>query len=237
MAILSKKIIKNRPPIAIQIVHSLVHKLGFPRQDVPGQSRTGCPVVPGQKNVLVPPSLCPRTKKNPCPAVPLSRDKSSIKNPRTNFSVPGRPGPKKIVSFYSFFPSVPWSSRDIPGWDRLSKSRPGPSLGKIAKPCPVPRPSLDFDWLSRPSRPVARFWACPVVPLSRDNKGSSVPLSQKVALSRPVGNPNINPLIKSLLATTVPSTGGLKWKSLLICDTFTLVSNRKPLLWKPFGVF
>ena len=30
---------------------------------------------------------------------------------------------------------------------------------------------------------------CPVVPLSRDNEGSSVLLSQKVALSRPVGNP------------------------------------------------
>ena len=40
-----------------------------------------------------------------------------------------------------------------------------------------------------PSRPLARFLACPVVPLSRDNEGTSVPLSQKVALSRPVGNP------------------------------------------------
>ena len=38
-----------------------------------------------------------------------------------------------------------------------------------------------------PSRPLARFLACPVVPLSRDNEGTSVPLSQKVAMSRPVG--------------------------------------------------
>ena len=27
------------------------------------------------------------------------------------------------------------------------------------------------------SRPLARFLACPIVPLSRDNKGASVPLS------------------------------------------------------------
>ena len=38
------------------------------------------------------------------------------------------------------------------------------------------------------ARPGARFWACPVVLLSRDNEGTSVPLSQKVALFCPVGN-------------------------------------------------
>ena len=31
-----------------------------------------------------------------------------------------------------------------------------------------------------------------LVPLSRDNEGTSVPLSRKVALSRPVGNPSLN---------------------------------------------
>ena len=41
-----------------------------------------------------------------------------------------------------------------------------------------------------PSRPVARFWACPVVPLSWYNEESFVPLSRKVVLSRPVGNPS-----------------------------------------------
>ena len=60
--------------------------------------------------------------------------------------------------------------------------------------CPASRPGF---WLSRPvpdfgcpgpSRPLARFLACPVVPLSRDNDGTSFPLSRKVALSRPVGN-------------------------------------------------
>ena len=40
------------------------------------------------------------------------------------------------------------------------------------------------------SRPLARFLACPVVPLSQGYEGTSVPLSQKVALSRPVGNPS-----------------------------------------------
>jgi hypothetical protein len=43
-----------------------------------------------------------------------------------------------------------------------------------------------------PSRPLARFLACPVVPLFWDNEGTSVPLSQKVALSRSVGNPSID---------------------------------------------
>merc|ERR1712051_317395 len=38
------------------------------------------------------------------------------------------------------------------------------------------------------SRPLVRFLACPVVPLSRDNDGTSVPLSRKVSLSHPVGN-------------------------------------------------
>ena len=43
-----------------------------------------------------------------------------------------------------------------------------------------------------PSRPVAKFWACPVVPLSRDKEEISVSLSRKVTLSRPVGNPTYN---------------------------------------------
>ena len=52
------------------------------------------------------------------------------------------------------------------------------------------RPVQDFD-CPDPSRPLARFLACPVVPLSRDNEGTSVPLSRKVALSRPVRNPSL----------------------------------------------
>ena len=36
-------------------------------------------------------SLCPGTKKFPCPGVPLSREKGRSKCPGTNPSVPGRP--------------------------------------------------------------------------------------------------------------------------------------------------
>ena len=50
-----------------------------------------------------------------------------------------------------------------------------------------------------PSRPLARFLACPIVPLSRDNEGTCVPVSRKVALSHPVGNPTtIHYVIKAI---------------------------------------
>ena len=47
---------------------------------------------PGQD---VPQSLCSRTKKVPCPAVPLSHDKS--KNPRTIFFCPGKSWDKTTI--------------------------------------------------------------------------------------------------------------------------------------------
>ena len=65
----------------------------------------------------------------------------------------------------------------------------------------VPSHILDFDRKTvivpsqiltgcpGPARAVTRFLARPVVPLSWDNEGTSVPVSQKVALSLPVGNP------------------------------------------------
>ena len=53
------------------------------------------------------------------------------------------------------------------------------------------RPILNFG----PSHPLVRFLACPVVPLSQVKEETSVPLSRKVALSRPVGNPNTKLLI------------------------------------------
>ena len=52
------------------------------------------------------------------------------------------------------------------------------------------RPVPDFG-CPGPSRPLARFLACPVVPLYRDDEGTFVPLSQKVALSCPLGNPTV----------------------------------------------
>jgi hypothetical protein len=48
---------------------------------------------------------------------------------------------------------------------------------------------------------VARFRACPVVPLSRENEETFVLLSRKVALSRPVGNPSVYQLVMEI---TVP---------------------------------
>ena len=57
----------------------------------------------------------------------------------------------------------------VPSQMMAVPARPVPNFG-----CPVS------------SRPLARFLACLVVPLSRENEGTSVPLSQKVALSRPV---------------------------------------------------
>ena len=61
-----------------------------------------------------------------------------------------------------------------------------PGLEHYIHPCPA-RPVPDFG-CPDPSRPLARFLACLIVPLSQDNDGTFVPLSQKVALSRPVGN-------------------------------------------------
>ena len=55
---------------------------------------------------------------------------------------------------------------------------------------------------------MVRFLACPVVPLSRDNEGTSVPLSRKVALSRPVGNANIYP-------TKLQSANFVPWLSVV----------------------
>ena len=41
-------------------------------------------------------------------------------------------------------------------------------------------------------QPLVRFWACPIVPLSRDNEWTSVPLFQKVALSCSIWNSSSN---------------------------------------------
>ena len=78
-----------------------------------------------------------------------------------------------------------------------------------------------------PSRPVARFLACPVVPLSRNNEGASGPLSQKVALSRPIGNPTTDCIIsfRSLLAFSNYYKGLMPSSSMLAqeADTQQLV--------------
>ena len=137
------------------------------------------------KEFFVPVSLFPGTRAGPnCPG--------------TNSSFLGRPGTKWIKNFQkndqisSFWTSA--LSRFVP--------RPVPDFC-----CPVPsRPEF---WLSRPipSHPLTRFLACPVVPLSRDNERTSVPLSRKVALSRPVGNPSSD-MISTHCETFKAADGG-----------------------------
>jgi hypothetical protein len=146
-----------------------------------GQSGTSR--CPRQNHFLVPPSLCPGTKKNSFLAVPLSRDKSKIKNPETNSSVLGRPGTKKSqnvskisqkiskkkflfknCNFLLFLPLCPVV---VPGYSGTGQAVNIPSRGKISKPCPVPCPGPDFDWLSRPAPSrgkILSLFRCPFVP-------------------------------------------------------------------------
>ena len=146
----------------------------------------------------VPLSLCPGTKNI---LVLLSRDKGRSKNPAPNSSVPGRPRTKWIKNF---------QKND----DQISCFRTSFSVLKCPFPvlkcpfllCPIfsriPSRILavpDFG-CPIPSRPLERFLFRPVFPLSRDNKGSSVPLSRKVALSRHVGNTSTD-LIKDFFCT------------------------------------
>ena len=76
-------------------------------------------------------------------------------------------GAKKLYFFLLVFPFYPMA---VPGYsgargDNLSKFSPGPSHGKMSKSVPV--------------YSVVGFWACPVVPLYRDNEEFSVPLSSR----------------------------------------------------------
>ena len=83
----------------------------------------------------------------------------------------------KFVIFLLFFSYVP---RLVP--QQAVKIQPIPSCipSQISTSCP----GL--------SHPVARFWPFPVVPLSQDNEGTSVPLSWKAALSHLFGNTSLN---------------------------------------------
>ena len=67
-----------------------------------------------------------------------------------------------------------------------------------------------------PARPVARFWACPVVPLSRYNEGTSATLSQKVPLSRHLGNPTSDRLTYPI--AMIHSCGLVIWNYLIISE-------------------
>ena len=127
-------------------------------------------------------------KKFPCPNAHLSGDKSSSKNSRTNSSVQWRPWTKPLsdwqknskkmknwqflfffencnfLTFFllcsTFFPFFLWIFLDRTGCQNPVPARPIAKCQNLILACSL-----------------AKFWACPVVPLSRDDKGTSVPLS------------------------------------------------------------
>ena len=93
------------------------------------------------------------------------------------------------------------------GRDFDSLSRPGTSRGtETKKKIWKIKKTLTANFgCPGPSRPLVRFLACPVVPLSRDKEETSVPLSRKVALSRPVHMYNRNlPSLDGLCSRSRP---------------------------------
>jgi hypothetical protein len=78
--------------------------------------------------------------------------------------------------------------RPIPDFDRKIVSVPSHIPYRILTDCPGP--SRPVPSRPVPSRPVP-WQDFNVVLLSRDNEGTYVPLSRKVALSRPVGNASL----------------------------------------------
>ena len=183
-------------------------------RDVPGQTGTGHPVVPLSRDnsiSLVPLSLCPGTRAgaNVPGQSPLSRDVPRDKIGRKNTKKRSKMVKKCIFLLIFLLSRIcpgSWYIIDSPhctwyiiAWYIINFWIPFASFlvsrSVILHLVIVPgRPGTGRDSMSKiPSRPVARFWACPVVPLSRDNEETSVPLSRKVPLSRPVGNPITDP--------------------------------------------
>ena len=76
---------------------------------------------------------------------------------------------------------------------------------------------------------MERFLACPIVPLSQDKEETSVPLSQKVALSCPVENPSCNYVSQSQTVNRPPVdvllTKGYYTEGLLFNFYGVLVTN------------
>ena len=140
-------------------------------------------------------SLCPGTRAgaNVPGQTPLSRDKITFpkEHKKQEKDVPKQENDQIScfrTSFSCFRTSFPVLEHPFPVLEHpfllcpvLSRV-PSRILAIPARPIP------NFG-CPGPSRPLARFLACPVVPLSRDN------LSRKVALSRPVGNANLNPML------------------------------------------
>ena len=120
-----------------------------------------CPFVLGQKSFLFPLSLCPRTRA----AAKILRQ-----TPLSRMIGKKKSQKKSNIVLLSL---CPWIFQDGTGCQN-------PVQARFVAKCQNPVPACS----------VARFWACPVVPLSRDNKGTSVLLSHGPRKSRPIGNPD-----------------------------------------------
>ena len=151
-------------------IQSKKFALGFPRD---GTSRD----KPGWG---VPLSLCPGTKKFPCLIVPLSRDKKFLPVPlslcpgtRAGANVPGQsplsrdvPGQNEFLKILKkgqiscFRTSFSVLEHPFAVWEHPCLLGPVLSRGPARFLAVPARPVPDFS-CPCPSRPVARFWACP----------------------------------------------------------------------------
>ena len=129
------------------------------------------------------------------------RDGTSRDKPGREVPLSFCPGTK--TNFLSRCPFAPGQGQEQMSWDK--NLCPGTNFKKMTRFPVLERhfPVLEHPFLlcsvpvfgyQGPSHPepLTRFLACPVVPLSRDNEGTSVPLSHKVAMSHPVWNPSFD---------------------------------------------
>ena len=76
-----------------------------------------------------------------------------------------------------------------------------------------------------PAHPMARFWTCPVVPLTWDDQGNSVPLSCGTRKSHPVGNASWKSYVVLPCAYLVSETR--KWNQMVLTLVFVDSSGAK----------
>ena len=144
------------------------------------------------------------------------------KKPGTIFSVLRRPGTKPLSDWQT-------NVKNCNLFTLFSLLSHGciPGIAETGCQNPVPARPVGKWQNSVLARSVARFWACPVVPLSRDNEGTYFPLSQKVALSRPVVQ--VCTLIWSQMLCWDHDAVNFTFPSSSIILTYIYVSARIPL--------
>ena len=148
------------------------------------------------------------TKIFSCLVVPLSRNKGRSK--------------KKIVLkictfFLTFFYFCPMSC-------------PMAGLNKTGHAGNIPSKPIQAHLVARcqnpvPAHPMARFWTCPVVPLTWDDQGNSVPLSCGTRKSHPVGNASWKSYVVLPCAYLVSETR--KWNQMVLTLVFVDSSGAK----------